>query len=65
MPKCTGLEPEATISMYEKCGMKVKAAQEAVKIKDVEAWNRLLESAGRGTAEGREIEQLGHGVFKK
>lgn len=51
--------------MYEKCGMKVKAAQEAVKIKDAEAWGRLLESAGRGTAEGREIEQLGHGVFKR
>ncbi len=51
--------------MYEKCGMRVKAAQEAVRAKDAEAWNRLLEAAGRGTSEGREIEQLGHGVFKR
>ncbi|CAK7216508.1 Vacuolar protein sorting-associated protein 16 [Sporothrix eucalyptigena] len=65
VPKCTGLEPGAAMAMYEKCGMKVKAAQEAVKNKDAEAWTRLLESAGRGTAEGREIEQLGHGVFKR
>ncbi|KIH92692.1 hypothetical protein SPBR_02318 [Sporothrix brasiliensis 5110] len=63
VPKCAGLEPGAAISMYEKCGMKVKAAQEAVKAKDAEAWKRLLESAGRGTAEGQEIEQLGHGRF--
>ena len=65
VPKCTGLEPGAAMAMYEKCGLKVKAAQEAVKHKDAEAWTRLLESAGRGTPEGREIEQLGHSVFKK
>lgn len=65
IPKCTGLEPGAAISMYEKCGMPVKAAQEAVKSKDAEAWNRLLEAAGRGTVEGREIEQLGQGVFRR
>jgi hypothetical protein len=51
--------------MYEKCGMRVKAAEEAVKIKDAEAWSRLLEAAGRGTSEGREIERLGLSVFKR
>jgi hypothetical protein len=51
--------------MYEKCGMRVKAAEEAVKIKDAEAWTRLVEAAGRGTAEGREIERLGLAVFRK
>ncbi|KAK3692170.1 Vps16, N-terminal region-domain-containing protein [Podospora appendiculata] len=65
VPKCTGLEPGQAITMYEKCGMRVKAAEEAVKIKDAEAWSRLLEAAGRGTTEGREIERLGLAVFKK
>jgi hypothetical protein len=51
--------------MYEKCGMRVKAAEEAVKLKDADAWQRLLEAAGRGTQEGREIERLGNAVFKK
>jgi hypothetical protein len=51
--------------MYEKCGLRVKAAEEAVRLKSAEAWERLLEAAGRGTQEGREIEQLGSTVFKK
>ncbi len=51
--------------MYEKCNMPVKAAEEAVKVRDVDAWHRLLENAGRNTPEGREIEQLGALVFKK
>jgi hypothetical protein len=51
--------------MYEKCGMPVRAAEEAVKSKDAEAWTRLLEAAGRTTVEGREIERLGAAVFKK
>ena len=63
--KCTNLEPGATISMYEKCGMRVKAAEEAVKAKDSEAWQRLLDTAGKGTVEGREIERLGQAVFAK
>lgn len=65
IPKCTGLEPGQSIVMYEKCGMRVKAAEEAVKMRDAEAWSRLLEAAGRGTSEGREIERLGLAVFKK
>ena len=63
IPKCTNLEPGAAISMYEKCGMRVKAAEEAVKVKDVEAWQRLLDAAGKGTVEGREIERLGEAAF--
>lgn len=51
--------------MYEKCGMRVKAAEEAVKIKDAEAWAKLLDAAGRGTAEGKEIERLGLSVFRR
>jgi len=51
--------------MFEKCGMRVKAAEEAVRLKDAEAWSRLLEAAGRNTTEGREIERLGATVFKK
>lgn len=45
--------------------MRVKAAEEAVKTKDAEAWQRLLEAVGRNTSEGREIERLGLAVFKK
>lgn len=65
VPKCTGLEPGATITMYEKCGMRTKAAEEAVRLKDAESWTRLLELAGRNTPEGREIERMGQTVFKR
>jgi len=65
VPKCTGLEPGEAIEMYEKCGMRIKAAEEAVKQKNAEAWQRLLDAAGKGSQEGREIERLGHAAFKK
>ncbi|KAM6484135.1 vacuolar sorting protein [Trichoderma sp. SZMC 28011] len=65
IPKCTGLEPGETITMYEKCGMRVKAAEEAVKLKAAAAYERLLEAAGRDTTEGKEIERIGGAVFKK
>ncbi|KAI1153025.1 vacuolar protein sorting-associated protein [Nemania diffusa] len=65
IPKCTNLEPGAAIAMYEKCGMRVKAAEEAVKARDADTWMRLLEAAGKNTTEGREIEGLGAQVFKK
>jgi len=65
VPKCAKLEPGAAIDMYEKCGMRVKAAEEAVKAKDLEGWQRLLDAAGRGTVEGREIERLGQASFAK
>ena len=38
--------------------MRVKAAEEAVKLKDAAALDKLIEAAGRDTAEGREIEKL-------
>jgi hypothetical protein len=66
IPKCAGqLEPGQAVAMYEKCGLRVRAAEEAVRTKDAEAWSRLLEAAGRGTAEGREIERMGQAVFKR
>lgn len=51
--------------MYEKCGMRLRAAEEAVKLRDSQAWERLLDAAGRGTQEGREIERLGHSAFRR
>lgn len=42
--------------------MRVKAAEEAVKIKDVAQVDRLREAAGVGSVEGREIERLGSGL---
>ncbi|KJZ74753.1 hypothetical protein HIM_05870 [Hirsutella minnesotensis 3608] len=65
IPKCTGLPAGETVNMYEKCGMRLKAAEEAVRLKDAEAWQRLMDAAGRGSQEGREIERLGSAVFKK
>lgn len=51
--------------MYEKCGMRIKAAEEAVRLKDATAWEGLMEAAGSGTSERREIERLGIALFKK
>ncbi len=64
MPKCTGVEHGETITMYEKCGLRVKAAEEAVRLKNKEAFGKILETAGRTTQEGREIERIGAAVFK-
>ena len=50
--------------MYERCGMRVKAAEEAVRLKKKEAFTKILEAAGRNTHEGREIERLGAAIFK-
>ena len=65
IPKCTAIGAGESITMYEKCGMRVKAAEEAVRLKDVESWEKLLETAGRGTPEGKEIERIGNAAFKK
>lgn len=48
--------------MYEKCGMRIKAAEEALKLKDAETIDRLRAAAGIGTVEGREIERIGAGL---
>ncbi|KAH8812061.1 vacuolar protein-like protein sorting vps16 [Xylogone sp. PMI_703] len=59
IPKAApGLPAATVISMYEKCGMRVKAAEEAVKAKDIEALDRLKNAAGVGTAEARDIERI-------
>jgi len=59
IPKAASSLPATTvISMYEKCGMRVKAAEEAVKAKDVEALDRIRNAAGVGTPEGRDIERI-------
>ncbi len=65
IPKCTSLQQGETIEMYEKCGMRLKAAEEAIKLKKEDEWKRLLEAAGRGTQEGREIERLGVAAFRR
>ena len=48
--------------MYERCGMRVRAAEEAARAReapDPDFWTRLLEAAGgRATPEGREGERL-------
>lgn len=44
--------------MYEKCGMRVKAAEEAVRIRDLESLERLRMAAGVGSVEEREIKKM-------
>ena len=56
------LEPGEAGRMYEVCGMRVKAAEEAVRVGDRGTWERLRGEAG-GT-EAREIERLGVGLKK-
>ncbi|KAK1768582.1 putative vacuolar protein sorting-associated protein 16 [Phialemonium atrogriseum] len=65
IPKCAGLEPGQAVAMYEKCGMRVRAAEEAAKARDADALARLLEAAGRDTVEGREIERIGKAAVKR
>ena len=50
--------------MYEKCGMRVKAAEVAVKIRDLVALERLRGAAGVGSVEEREIQKLAQDVKK-
>lgn len=56
------LQPGEAGTMYEKCGMRIKAAEEAVKLKDHGTVDRLRKEAGMGSVEGREIERLGAGL---
>ena len=55
------MEPGETVVMYEKCGMRVKAAEEALKIKDLASLERLR-AGSQGTGEQREIERLVAGL---
>ncbi|KAG9242766.1 vacuolar protein-like protein sorting vps16 [Calycina marina] len=61
IPKCTGLKSPELVMMWEKCGMRVKAAEEAAKGRDGETVERLgMEAveAGAGSGEVREIERV-------
>lgn len=65
IPKAApSLQPGDTVGMYEKCGMRVKAAEEAVKIRDLESLERLRNAAGVGTVEEREIQKLAQDMKK-
>lgn len=65
IPKAApSLQAGDTIGMYEKCGMRVKAAEEAVKIRDLESLERLRMAAGVGTVEEREIKKLAQDMKK-
>ncbi|KHJ32046.1 putative vacuolar protein sorting-associated protein [Erysiphe necator] len=58
------VQPSEIIVMYEKCGMRFKAAEEALKIKDLESLQRLKIAAGIDSIEGREIARLEVGLKK-
>ncbi|KAF7874793.1 hypothetical protein EAF04_001967 [Stromatinia cepivora] len=47
------------VELWERCGMKVRAAEECVRIKDVGEWERLLEACALGSAEFRDVERTG------
>ena len=47
------------VELWEKCGMRVKAAEECVKIKDVGEWERVLAGCTAGSVEYKEVERIG------
>ncbi len=53
IPKCTGLPVKERIEMWVKCGMIVKAGEEALKAKDM---NSLVELKAK--ASGASVQQL-------
>lgn len=55
------VESREVVKMWERCGMRVKAAEEAVRGRDGESFERVREAA-KGTVDEREIERLGVGV---
>ena len=64
VPKCVASGPTTVgeaARMYERCGMRVRAAEEAARARDPdpEFWARLLEAAGgRATQDGRDVDRL-------
>lgn len=56
IPKCTNLQPADRIEMWVKCGMVVKAGEEALKAKDLNALE-LLRPKANGT-QLAEIERM-------
>jgi vacuolar protein sorting-associated protein 16 len=53
VPKCTNATVEVKIEMYVKCGMIVKAGEEALKAKDMNALEML-----RGKATGTQAAEV-------
>lgn len=47
------------VELWEKCGMKSKAAEECVRIKDAGEWERVLSGCTQGSVEFREVERIG------
>lgn len=45
IPKCTSLQPAERIEMWVKCGMIVKAGEEALKAKDLTSLESLRDKA--------------------
>lgn len=56
IPKCTNVQPSERIEMWVKCGMIVKAGEEAAKAKDIDTLESLRDKA-TGQQAG-EIERL-------
>lgn len=56
VPKCASVSAPDKIEMWVKCGMIMKAAEEAVRIRDVNALEGLKGKAERGQAS--EIEKM-------
>lgn len=62
VPKCVQegrLADGEAARMWERCGMRVRAAEEAVKRNDRAAWDRLRTETEVGSEERSEIERLG------
>ncbi|PQE23731.1 vacuolar sorting vps16 protein [Rutstroemia sp. NJR-2017a WRK4] len=47
------------VQLWEKCGMRGRAAEECVRLKDAAEWERLLGECEVGSAEAREVERVG------
>lgn len=58
------VQPSDVIVMYEKCGLRLKAVEEAIRIKDTESLQRLKDAAGIDSIEAREIVRLEAGLKK-
>ena len=56
VPKCVNLQPSERIEMWMKCGMIVKAGEEALKAKDMTALEQLRIKASGG--QSAEIERM-------
>lgn len=56
IPKCTGLSIDDRCEMWTKCGLVVKAAEEAFKVKDVGRLENLRKKASANAA--NEIDRM-------